>query len=56
MNLIKNELGDVTMLFHCCGLPSPRTLVQVSSEVKEIMDLSIISHFWVNVLLMCILM
>ncbi|CAL1687957.1 unnamed protein product [Lasius platythorax] len=46
MNLIKNELGDITMLFHCCGLPSPRTLVQVSSEVKEIMDLSIISYFW----------
>ncbi|XP_029161076.1 17-beta-hydroxysteroid dehydrogenase 13-like [Nylanderia fulva] len=45
VNLIKNELGDITMLFHCCGLPSPRTLVQ-ASEVKDIIDLSIISHFW----------
>ncbi|XP_029668827.1 short-chain dehydrogenase/reductase family 16C member 6-like [Formica exsecta] len=34
------------MLFHCCGLPSPCTLVQASSEVKDIMDLTIISHFW----------
>ncbi|KAM0726595.1 Epidermal retinol dehydrogenase 2 [Formica fusca] len=46
VNLIKNELGDITMLFHCCGLPSPCTLVQASSEVKDIMDLTIISHFW----------
>lgn len=43
------------MLFHCYGLPSPRTLVQASSEVRDIMDLSIISHFWVNVLLIYIL-
>lgn len=48
MNLIKNELGDITMLFHCCGLPSPRTLVQASSEVRDTMDLSVISHFWVS--------
>ncbi|XP_072751863.1 17-beta-hydroxysteroid dehydrogenase 13 isoform X2 [Anoplolepis gracilipes] len=45
VNLIKKELGDVTMLFHCCGLPSPRTLVR-ASEVRDTMDLSIISHFW----------
>ncbi|XP_011264898.1 epidermal retinol dehydrogenase 2 [Camponotus floridanus] len=46
VNLIKNELGDITMLFHCCGLPSPRTLVQASSEIRDTMDLSVISHFW----------
>ncbi|XP_011633308.1 17-beta-hydroxysteroid dehydrogenase 13-like isoform X1 [Pogonomyrmex barbatus] len=46
VNLIKNELGDITMLFHCCGLPSPRALVQESSKVRDIMDLSVISHFW----------
>ncbi|XP_018050705.1 PREDICTED: 17-beta-hydroxysteroid dehydrogenase 13-like isoform X1 [Atta colombica] len=46
VNLIKIELGNITMLFHCCGLPSPRALIQESSEVRDTMDLSIISHFW----------
>ncbi|XP_011165772.1 17-beta-hydroxysteroid dehydrogenase 13 isoform X2 [Solenopsis invicta] len=46
VNLIKNELGDITMLFHCCGLPSPRALIQESSEVRDTMEVSVISHFW----------
>ncbi|XP_012229363.2 17-beta-hydroxysteroid dehydrogenase 13 isoform X1 [Linepithema humile] len=46
VNLIKNQLGEITMFFHCCGLPSPRTLVQESSEVRDVMDLSVISYFW----------
>ncbi|EZA61336.1 17-beta-hydroxysteroid dehydrogenase 13 isoform X2 [Ooceraea biroi] len=46
VNLIRDELGDITMLFHCCGLPSPRALVQETSAVKDVMDLSVNSHFW----------
>ncbi|XP_018400713.1 PREDICTED: 17-beta-hydroxysteroid dehydrogenase 13-like [Cyphomyrmex costatus] len=46
VNLIKIELGNITMLFHCCGLPSPRALIQESSEVRDTIDLSVISHFW----------
>ncbi|XP_077257676.1 17-beta-hydroxysteroid dehydrogenase 13 isoform X1 [Temnothorax americanus] len=46
VNLVKNELGNITMLFHCCGLPSPRALIQESSEVRDTMDVSVISHFW----------
>ncbi|XP_012529207.1 17-beta-hydroxysteroid dehydrogenase 13 isoform X2 [Monomorium pharaonis] len=46
VKLIKNELGDITMLFNCCGLPSPRALIQESSEVRDIMNVSVISHFW----------
>ncbi|KAH0952405.1 hypothetical protein HN011_010268 [Eciton burchellii] len=46
VNLIRNELGEITMLFHCCGLPSPRALVQDTSTVNDIMDLSVNSHFW----------
>ncbi|XP_011692648.1 PREDICTED: 17-beta-hydroxysteroid dehydrogenase 13-like isoform X2 [Wasmannia auropunctata] len=45
VNLIKIELGNITMLFHCCGLPSPRALIQ-ESEVRDTMDVSVISHFW----------
>lgn len=35
------------MLFHCCSLPSPRALVQESSDVEDTMHVSVISHFWV---------
>jgi len=41
------------MLFHCCGLPSPRAL-QESSEVRDIMNVSVISHFWVSMFLICL--
>ncbi|XP_058793527.1 17-beta-hydroxysteroid dehydrogenase 13-like isoform X2 [Phymastichus coffea] len=43
---IRIELGEVTMLFHCCGVPSPRTLTQNSQEIRQTMDISILSHFW----------
>ncbi len=43
---IRIELGEVTMLFHCCGVPSPRTLAQDPVEIKSTIDLAILSHFW----------
>lgn len=45
--LIKDHLGEITMLFHCCGLPSPRALTQEPPEIRVTMDLCVISHFWV---------
>lgn len=45
---IRIELGEVTMLFHCCGVPSPRALAENPVEIKRTLDISILSHFWVN--------
>ncbi|XP_043462518.1 17-beta-hydroxysteroid dehydrogenase 13-like isoform X1 [Leptopilina heterotoma] len=45
VNDIKAELGEVTMLFHCCGVPSPRSL-QDPPEIRKTMDVSVLSHFW----------
>ena len=44
---IRAEIGDVTMVFHCCGVPSPRALAQESPEVRRTMEVSVLSHFWV---------
>ncbi|CAK9815287.1 Epidermal retinol dehydrogenase 2 [Anthophora plagiata] len=46
VNSIKFELGEVTMLFHCCSIPSPRALLQDPPEIKHTIDLTVISHFW----------
>ncbi|CAL7941044.1 unnamed protein product [Xylocopa violacea] len=46
VNIIQSELGEVTMLFHCCSIPSPRALLQDSSEIRHTIDLTVISHFW----------
>ncbi|XP_014486630.1 PREDICTED: short-chain dehydrogenase/reductase family 16C member 6-like [Dinoponera quadriceps] len=46
VNLIKDQFGDITMLFHCCGLPSPRALIEEPPDIRTTMDLSVISYFW----------
>ncbi|XP_061938433.1 17-beta-hydroxysteroid dehydrogenase 13 isoform X1 [Apis cerana] len=46
VNVIQSELGEVTMLFHCCSIPSPRALVQDPPEIRHTIDLTILSHFW----------
>lgn len=46
---IRIELGEVTMLLHCCGVPSPRALAEDPSEIRSTLDISILSHFWVNI-------
>lgn len=51
VNAIKSEMGVVTMLFHCCSIPSPRALLQDSPAIKNTIDLAIISHFWVTICL-----
>ncbi|XP_029048371.1 17-beta-hydroxysteroid dehydrogenase 13-like isoform X1 [Osmia bicornis bicornis] len=46
VNNIQSELGEVTMLFHCCSIPSPRALLQDPPEIRHTIDLTVISHFW----------
>ncbi|KAJ8684462.1 hypothetical protein QAD02_020254 [Eretmocerus hayati] len=45
VNSVRSELGEVTMLFHCCGVPSPRSLTEDPIEIRKIFDISILSHF-----------
>lgn len=46
VNIIQSELGEITMLFHCCSIPSPRALLQDPPEIRHTIDLTVISHFW----------
>ena len=45
---IKNDIGDITMLFHCCGIPSPRSLLtKPPTDIHKTLDLTLTSQFWV---------
>ncbi|XP_053998640.1 17-beta-hydroxysteroid dehydrogenase 13-like [Hylaeus anthracinus] len=46
VNIIQSEFGKITMLFHCCGIPSPRSLIEDRPEIRQTIDLTVISHFW----------
>jgi NAD(P)-dependent dehydrogenase (short-subunit alcohol dehydrogenase family) len=48
INSIEKEIGDVTMLYHCCSLPSPRTVVTEPPSVKRTIDISVTSYFYVS--------
>lgn len=48
VNEIRNDLGYVTMVVHCCGVPSPRALIQEPPEIQKTMEISVLSHFWVR--------
>uniref|UniRef100_A0A0C9RH56 HSD17B13 protein n=1 Tax=Fopius arisanus TaxID=64838 RepID=A0A0C9RH56_9HYME len=43
---ITEDLGFITMVFHCCAVPSPRVLLEETPEIRKAMELSVISHFW----------
>lgn len=46
---IERDVSAITMLFHCCGVPSPRTYTDAHPPaVQETINTSIMSHFWVN--------
>lgn len=46
---IKNEIGFVSMLFYCCGIPSPRSLLtQPPKDIHVTLDLTLTSYFWVR--------
>ncbi|CAG4983980.1 unnamed protein product [Colias eurytheme] len=44
---IKVDLGFVSMLFYCCGIPSPRSLItQPPQNIHDTLDLTLTSYFW----------
>lgn len=46
---IKKDVGDVSMLFYCCGIPSPRSLLtQPPQDIHDTLDLTLTSYFWVS--------
>lgn len=46
---LKKDLGFVSMLFYCCGIPSPRSLMtQPPQDIHETLDLTLTSYFWVR--------
>jgi NAD(P)-dependent dehydrogenase (short-subunit alcohol dehydrogenase family) len=46
---IEKDVGDITMLYHCCSLPSPRSVVNNPPSVKRTIDVSVTSYFYVSV-------
>ncbi|KAK3926895.1 17-beta-hydroxysteroid dehydrogenase 13 [Frankliniella fusca] len=45
---IKNDVGLVSMIIHCCGMPSPHSLVaQPPRDIRATVDRSVMSHFWI---------
>ncbi|XP_053696560.1 17-beta-hydroxysteroid dehydrogenase 13-like isoform X1 [Sabethes cyaneus] len=45
-NAIEKTFGPITMLFHCCGVPSPRSLITDAPSIQATLELSVVSHFW----------
>lgn len=45
---IEKDIGDITMLYHCCSLPSPRAVVNNPPSVKQTIDISVTSYFYVS--------
>lgn len=46
---IEREISPITMLLHCCGVPSPRTYTNNPPAIQDTINVSIMSHFWVNI-------
>lgn len=46
--IIEKDIGDITMLYHCCSLPSPRSVVNNPPSVKQTIDVSVTSYFYVS--------
>lgn len=46
---IKKDVGFICMLFYCCGIPSPRSLLtQPSQNIHLTLDLTLTSYIWVS--------
>ncbi|XP_026758793.2 epidermal retinol dehydrogenase 2-like isoform X1 [Galleria mellonella] len=44
---VKKDLGFTSMLFYCCGIPSPRSLItQPPQDIHNTLDLTLTSYFW----------
>lgn len=47
---LKKDLGFISMLFYCCGIPSPRSLLtQPPQDIHDTLDLTLTSYFWVGI-------
>lgn len=47
--MVADEVGDITMMFNCFGVPSPRSLLaQKPPDIKDTINLGVLSHFWVS--------
>lgn len=44
---VKKDVGPVSMIIHCCGMPSPQSLVAQPPDIQTTMDRSVMSHFWI---------
>lgn len=45
---IEREIGDISMLYHCCSLPSPRSVATNPPSVRQTIDISVTSYFYVS--------
>lgn len=53
---VKKDVGFVSMLFYCCGIPSPRSLLtQPPQDIHVTLDLTLTSYFWVKLFLYTLL-
>ncbi|XP_026731342.1 epidermal retinol dehydrogenase 2-like [Trichoplusia ni] len=44
---LKKDVGFVSMLFYCCGIPSPRSLMtQPPQDIHDTLDVTLTSYFW----------
>ncbi|KAG6463093.1 epidermal retinol dehydrogenase 2 isoform X2 [Manduca sexta] len=44
---VKKDVGFVSMLFYCCGIPSPRSLLtRPPQDIHDTLDLTLTSYFW----------
>ncbi|CAB3240178.1 unnamed protein product [Arctia plantaginis] len=44
---VRKDLGFVSMLFYCCGIPSPRSLLtKPPQDIHVTLDLTLTSYFW----------
>ncbi|XP_050343937.1 epidermal retinol dehydrogenase 2-like isoform X2 [Nymphalis io] len=44
---IRRDVGFISMMFYCCGIPSPRALMtQPPQDIHDTLDLTLTSYFW----------
>ncbi|XP_070504912.1 17-beta-hydroxysteroid dehydrogenase 13-like isoform X2 [Chironomus tepperi] len=43
---IERDIGGISMLYHCCSIPSPRSVVTNPPSVKDTLDVSVTSYFY----------
>jgi hypothetical protein len=47
--IIRKEVGSVTVIINCCNLPSPRVRTQhPAPDIHKTLDVCVLSHFWVS--------